>query len=104
MSFTGTNRSRRLAAAAAAAALAGCLLAAAPPAGAAARTLGGPSVFPAITPTAWNGTDLVTAQVNTNGNLFAYEQVPGAATWKKEEVDPASPVDGLPFNSPWLAA
>ena len=38
-----------------------------------------------------DGTGLVTAQVNPDGNLYAWEQPPGATKWVKKEVAAESP-------------
>jgi hypothetical protein len=90
-------------------ALAASLLVTAPPAGAAslagaARPLTGSGVQSSFgTPAVWNGTDLVTAQFGTNGNLYAYKQAPGATSWKKELVVAAGATGSDGFT-PYLAA
>jgi hypothetical protein len=97
-------------------ALAAALLATAPQAGAASlgtgarqphaasRPLTGAGVAFDATPSVWNGTDLVTTQIDPNGNLYAYEQVPGAASWKKETVETAAANGGAQFDPPSITA
>lgn len=104
----------RLAGAAVAAmALAASVLASASPAGAAtlggarqpdslSRPLTAAGVEADLTPSVWNGTHLVTAQVDPDGNLYAYEQVPGAASWKTETV--ATALGHAPLDAPWITA
>jgi hypothetical protein len=53
---------------------------------------------------AWNGTKLLTAQVDTNGNLYAYAQTPGSPSWTREKVETAAANGGLDFFEPWIVA
>ena len=52
----------------------------------------------------WNGTDLVTAAVGANGTLYAYEQVPGAATWQRQTVQTRAGNGGVALGTPSVAA
>lgn len=56
------------------------------------------------TPAVWNGTDLVTTQADLDGNLHAYEQVPGASSWKKAVIATAAGNGGAKYGSPWITA
>jgi hypothetical protein len=51
---------------------------------------------------AWNGQVLVTAQVNAEGDLYVYAQVPGASAWSSEKVALAS--GGVTYTEPWVVA
>jgi hypothetical protein len=103
--MTSTRHTHRLlGAAVAATALTASLLAAAPSAGAAVHPLTSQGVQNAQTPVVYNGTDLVTAQVTPGGALYAYEQVPGAASWKKQLVASSAPIGGAPLEPPSITA
>ena len=108
-------RVRLAGSAAAALALAAALLATAPAAGAAslgrAVSPGAASLPPAgagvqdnITPVAWNGTDLVTAQIVPDDDLLAWEQVPGASSWQQETVATPASIGGADLGYPSIAA
>ena len=108
-------RVRLAGSAAAALALAAALLATAPAAGAAslgrAVSPGAASLPPAgagvqdnITPVAWNGTDLVTAQIVPDDDLLAWEQVPGASSWQQETVATPASIGGADLGYPSITA
>ena len=69
-----------------------------------ARVLGTSGVQPEVSPVVFNGTDLVTAAVGANGTLYAYEQVPGAATWQRQVIQTRAGNGGAGLGVPSLAA
>jgi len=66
--------------------------------------LTGDGVQDNITPVAWNGTDLVTAQIVPDNDLLAWEQVPGASSWQQETVATPASIGGADLGYPSIAA
>jgi hypothetical protein len=97
-STTGPRRAlaRVTGAAVAAATLAGSLLATASPAGA-TQMLG------TACPVVWNGTELATASLSAQYQLYVYEQVPGAPSWTQHQIANTSP-DGDEFATVSITA
>ncbi len=50
----------------------------------------------------WTGADLVTAAVSVNNILYAYEQVPGAATWRRQVIEDGA--GGISLGMPSVTA
>jgi hypothetical protein len=99
------RRAERLAAAASVAAVAAMIAVTGTTAGvASARVLGSSGVQSGLSPVVWNGTDLVTAAVGANGTLYAYEQVPGAATWQRQTVETQAGDGGTALGAPSVTA
>ena len=96
---------QRLAAAAGVAAAAAVVAVAGTGAGvASARVLGSSGIEPGLSPVVWNGTDLVTAAVEASGTLYAYEQVPGAATWQRQTIQTQAGNGGAALGTPSVTA
>jgi hypothetical protein len=96
---------KRLATAAGVAAVAGAVAVTGTTAGvASARVPDSPGIQPGLSPVVWNGTDLVTAAVGANGTLYAYEQVPGAATWQRQTVETQARNGGTALGTPSVTA
>jgi hypothetical protein len=85
------------------------LLAMASPAGAASLPGGthqrlAAGIEPNLSPVAWNGTDVVTTQVGANGTLYAYEQVPGTSSWRRQTVETLARNGEVPLGAPSITA
>ena len=79
---------KHLAAAASVAAVAATIIVTGTTAGvASARVLNPAGLRGDLAPVVWTGKDLVTAAVSVNNILYAYEQVPGAATWRRQVIE-----------------
>jgi hypothetical protein len=71
---------------------------------ASARVLSLSGVAPSEAPVVWNGTDLVTVTAGGNGTLYAYEQVPGASSWRRQVIETMAQNGGVSLGTPSVTA